>query len=375
MPDDLSATQGNMLPEAVRRQAERADALLRQIGAAGAPPEDQNKSGTEFTTAVNEGEQQGQPAPDRGQPSPEEGQQGELPLEGGEYRGEPPTPAEQPREQDAGYWKQRHDTVQGKYNAETAELRGRVRALEGHIASLQELLAKMNTMPAQQQPPAQVAFQQPPPQSTEITDEDRESYGDELIHNVGRWSRAQLNPEIENLKRQLEELRGQASTANATLRQNHVHAMLDAQVPDWQQIDHDSRFIAWLDQVDPFTGYKRQQLLNDAYQRGDAPRTTAFFQAFLREHTAQNQPPRSPPAHTRAQPGGAGSVPLAELAAPGRGRPASPGAPPEKRLWSQQDIAAFYSDVNRGRFRGRESEKVRLEKDVFAAISEGRIRN
>ena len=30
-PDDLSAAQGNFLPPAVRRQAERADELLRQV--------------------------------------------------------------------------------------------------------------------------------------------------------------------------------------------------------------------------------------------------------------------------------------------------------------------------------------------------------
>jgi hypothetical protein len=359
MPDDLSAAQGNILPPAVRRQAERADELLRQVAEEQKP----------------ESQEQGQPSEEQGQP--QQGEQLELPLEGGEHRGEaPPAPVEQPpREQDVGYWRQRHDTLQGKYNSEISELKGRLRGLEANNTALQELLTRINA-----QPPAAPSSAPPKfvPPRVEIPAEDVEAYGNELIESARRWARAEVNPEIEQLKQEIQSLRGQTNMTSEEMRRQALHAELDAKAPEWRQLNYDADFIKWLSAEDPFAGKTRQELLGEAYLRGDATRTANIFQAYQREHTAV-QPLRSPPAHTRAQSGysgsgGAGSVPLADLAAPGRTRSGSHGAQSEKRLWSQKDIAAFYSDVRKGVYQGREADKARLEQDIFAAASEGRIR-
>jgi hypothetical protein len=61
------------------------------------------------------------------------------------------------------------------------------------------------------------------------------------------------------------------------------------------------------------------------------------------------------------------------LAAPGAPRAAAPRAPEGKRMWRQKEISAFYRDVQKGKFRGKDSEKHRIEQDIVAAGQDGRI--
>jgi hypothetical protein len=66
---------------------------------------------------------------------------------------------------------------------------------------------------------------------------------------------------------------------------------------------------------------------------------------------------------------------LEELAAPGRvaASGTNGGASPERRMWTNREIGAFYRDVQRGVFRGRQADKDRIEQDIIDAASEGRV--
>jgi hypothetical protein len=70
------------------------------------------------------------------------------------------------------------------------------------------------------------------------------------------------------------------------------------------------------------------------------------------------------------------SQPASELerqVAPGKGR--SGGAKPqgEAKSYTSEDIKKFFSDVQKGKYKGREAERDRIERDIFAAQREGRI--
>jgi hypothetical protein len=41
--------------------------------------------------------------------------------------------------------------------------------------------------------------------------------------------------------------------------------------------------------------------------------------------------------------------------------------------YTANDIKTFFSDVQRGKFKGKEQERDRKERDIFAAQREGRI--
>ena len=249
--------------------------------------------------------------------------------------------------------------------------------------ALEGLMVQLRQTPA----PAAAPAAPPADTSTEVPDTDIAEYGAELVAASRRWAGAQLGPEIAQLRAQVARLEATGQQVQQVTAQSQVTGYLDRTVDRWQAIDNDPAFFSWLAQTDPFTGTVRHAMLKQAYAAGDGPRTAAFFQAFLvdraattppiTEHTvapAAGQTPQTPQPAPTTRDAGAGSVSLDSLTAPGRGRPASSGAPADKKIWSQADIQAFYSDGAKGRFAGREAEKNALEADIFAAGREGRLR-
>lgn len=341
MPDGVDYAPP--LPPAVQRARERAEELQRQASEAANP-----------TTVENTEGKDDQPAAE----------------------GQPPTPVSPPAPVTPAPttdWEQRYNTLQGKYNHEIGALNNQVRQQEQRLGQMQELIASMRSAPPAAPAPA------PAPAPATVPDEDVQAYGQDLVQATRRWARAEVTPEIETLRQQvagfqseIQRLNGVSQQTSQETRQERVKNYLDARLPVWRQINDDQGFLGWLSQLDPFSGDKRHDLLQKAYNQGDPERTLSFFRAYQDEHTAVAQ---APPASAHTPDNGAGKIPLEQLAAPGRGSatPAAQGAP-GKRIWSQADIAAFYRDAQRGRFNDDPAAKLRIEQDIFAAMNEGRVR-
>jgi hypothetical protein len=354
------------LPEAVRRAAARAEELAREAGVANVPASpDTSPSGVPppgTSPGDNpEGSEQSAEAPTVGTTQESSGA---APPEASPAPVDNLPPVSSPAPSGAPDWEQRYQTLQGKYNSELPELRGQIRSLQDLIASMQ----RADTRAAEVKRSAPTV----PP-------EDVDAYGQDLITASQRWAEAHLNSRFADYERRLSQVEtGGEQLARHTAAQG-VESQLDRQIANWREINVDPKFIMWLDQTDPFTGQKRQTLLNDAYGAGDSPRTIAFFRAYLNEQTAVTPANGAGirPTHTNggAPPPGAERLPLAELAVPGRGREAAPPAPgaPDRRNWTNSDIAAFYDAKTRGRWAGREADAAAIEQDIFAAMREGRI--
>jgi hypothetical protein len=285
---------------------------------------------------------------------------------------QPPTsaPTPTPTPPAADDWQQKYFSLKGKYDSEVPALNLRARNAEGELArvntritQLEGIIAASAPRPAPTPPPTPAA-------AAEISAEDREQYGEDLINRARAWARAEIAPEIAQLRQQVEQVQGQAKQASTATNQTAVAAHLDRVVPNWATVNEDPNFLQWLNAPAPYSGVPKMKLLRDAHANGNASLVARFFQDYLNEHTATQVPEPTPP-HT---PSGAGKVSLESLAAPGPGRAASPGAPAAKtRTWTHAQIAAFYSDVRKGKFAGREAEQSAIERDIFAAPAEGRL--
>lgn len=347
MPDavvDNTEEYAPKIPAQVRRRARQAEELHRQIL--------EQQSG-------GEGEGGGQVV--QTEPPPEPSQQEPLsPVEAA-----PPPQETQPE------WEHRYRTLQGKYDREIAQMRGQVQSLENLIATMRQ------APPPQMPPPESV------PEHRFIPEEDVNAYGPELIEASRRWARAEVRGEIDRLNSKIASLETGQQRQQAQVQTSSLEAVLerDPEIGNgvWQRMNHDQDFIQWLQEIDPFSGVTRYVMLNHAYAGGDAERTGRFFKAYIREHTDGGRPPPAQPQTRNGnyQPERAGSQPtLEDFAAPGRAPRATPGGgAPERRIWTNRDITAFYEDRMRGKFRGREDEAERLERDIFDAASEGRVRN
>jgi hypothetical protein len=352
MPSDT--TYAPHIPDAVRRASQRADELAREAGILNVPPapegeETAPQDGEDVTTVVEQPE---------GRPEGRPGEQFQLPEI------EPaPEPAPVQRDMAPADWEQRYNTLQGKYNTEIADLRGQLRAT-------QELIASMQAQPRREEPRREQSVTLP---QRDVPPEDIEAYGQDLVHAAQRWAMLAAEPKLSTLEQRLALLEGTTQHQVSLTATQRVEDALDRAMPNWREVNVEPGFIGWLQQVDPFSGQRRKQLIDEAYTGGDAARTIAFFQAYTQEHTTVSQSPGTQPVQTGSP---ADRLPLADLAVPGRGATAAPPTPgaPQRRIWTGADITTFYRQRQRGNWVGREAEAERIEQDIFAAEREGRIR-
>ena len=136
-------------------------------------------------------------------------------------------------------------------------------------------------------------------------------------------------------------------------------------VPNFRDINANGDFQTWLLEPDPLTGITRQTYLDDAQRALDARRVSNFFRTWLGT-TGQA---------VDAQPTGRATNPeLEKQVAPGRSRGSgTPAASNKAKVYSPQDIQKFFDDVRSGKYKGREADRDRTERDIFAAQRENRI--
>lgn len=248
-----------------------------------------------------------------------------------------------------------------------------IRDLNGRIGQLESIIATMNAAA----PPTEG---QPKVTEPLVTREEEEEYGKDLLDVVAKKARDAVAPELGEMRVTLEQLRngmqnvGKALTMSAKDRfQNELTATL----PDWRAQNRDPGFLQWLEQIEPYSGRVRSQLIKEAADLHDSKRVLSFFQGY-RSEVAALDPNRGQP--TPGAPSNGGIVPkapLAALAAPGRATSAAPIAtgPAQKPVYTTSQIAALYTAKAAGKYRGREADFAAFEADLFQAQHEGRVIN
>lgn len=341
LPDDPDV----QIPAAVKAAGAAADELHRQFYAE-APVEEQTEAETQNEISPEPQEEKPTDPPLTPEPPAEEPKQLELPLE------------KTVSEED---WQHRYKAMKGRFDRSQQQ----IQAMADQISSLEKLIATMQ-------------MQAPPAASSEmtferlITPEEEQDYGQEFLNVVSKKAKETLTPEVAKLQREIESLKQQLGGVNQYVEVDAVTRLeqaLDREVSNWRDLNTNPDFLEWLQLREPYSGDIRHKLLMAAWDRRDASRVAAFFKGFLAEEAAVAPARVAEPVSNK--------IPLESLAAPGRAKTAAGdvGAPAEKPTFSRAQIAAFYADTAAGRYRGREAEKDRLEKQIFEAQRDGRIRS
>ncbi len=316
------------LPRAVQRQVEQAEALLAQANS----PEPEQQAPTE-PTAPTETAEQVEPTA-----------QAPAPV---------PAPAAAPADD---VWERKYKTLQGLFNAEVPKLQSQNKELAAKLHDAIERMEKLAQQPAKVEPP-------PAPS---VDPKDVDDFGQDLVEMVQRQVRSVLGGvaqkmdavvgDFEKRIALLEQAVKGATQTAAVTAEEVFFSKLASVVPDWEQINADERFLAWLAEVDPVYGQPRQAALSAAQQSLDANRVAAVFNAFK--------------ALTPAKPK---ADPLAKQVSPRAAAPA-PTTPVEKPVFTQAQIQKFYLDVAQRKYLGREDEMQQIEAAINQAIAEGRVR-
>lgn len=327
------------LPEQIRKQSEAVKKLYDELHAeTNAPAEGQAAEGVDAANASNAN-----------------GADTSAPEAASNEQGRPATPANDAAEQ-------RYRTLQGMYNADTARLRAEKQELTSRVEQLEKLISSLSAQPAQAAPV----------QSKLITDKDIEDYGDsiEVMRRVTKEETSLYQQKIADLENVIRNLQAsvvprveQVAQRQAQSAEQAFWSDLSAVVPEWRDINQSKDFHSWLLEVDPLTGVTRQSHLENAQRSLDARRVAAFFTAW-----------QGLTGHRIAQePRDAAKSQLEKQVAPGRSRSAAAPAGDKPKTYSPSEISKFFDDVRKGVYRGRETERDRIERDIFAAQRENRI--
>lgn len=262
-------------------------------------------------------------------------------------------------------YKQMYGVLKGKYDKEVPELKALLGEANEKLRQTEALLIKATERPATPARATAKPGELPPPGS--FTEEEMREYGPEFFNVVARRAQEIVDVQLGPLKAQLEEANkrlGHGARVEAERSRASVLLALDTEVPNWAALNTDTKFLAWLGESDVFSRRTKRELLTEAFESNDAARVVKFFKAF------QEDPAWQPTAAAR-QP----AVDPATLVAPGAPRNGgAPAAAPggDDRVYTQQEIAEFYSQCRRGRI--TPDEKNRMERIFTRAAAEGRVR-
>lgn len=262
---------------------------------------------------------------------------------------------------------QKYKTLQGMYNAEVPRLHQQNRELNQRVQQMEQLLASLSFQPAAQ---AESAVQV----AKLVTDKDVEEYGDsiDIMRKVSKEELGAAMQRLAQLEASLRQLQNNVvpqvqavAQKQAVSAEQQFWADLISAVPNWREVNDNTAFQSWLLDVDPLTGITRQTYLEDAQRALDARRVSAFFRTWL-ESTGQAaiaQPQGSATAKTE----------LEKQVTPGRARSTGTPQTNKGKIYTPDDIKKFFNDVRSGKYKGREQDRDRIERDIFAAQRENRI--
>lgn len=274
------------LPQAVQRQADEADRLLKE-----------RQSEPEVTEELSE------------------------PIN---EVSEPATPD----------WEHKFSVLQGKYNAELPRLNQDLHSLKDQNLKLQEQINELKTKPVEKQDFSEV----------------REELGDSAANAFVKQQ--EINEDqsrvIDELRRQI----GQVGQDSQQSSEQAFYSTLATLVPEWETLNTNPKFTAWLSEMDVFSGKTRQTLLNEAASVLDVNRVVLFFNQWKKLSAKKKSG-------------------IEQQASPSTSKTTAPVE--QKSSYTLTEVKKFYDDISKGKYRHNQDEMKRLDYDITMAQAEGRV--
>jgi hypothetical protein len=256
-------------------------------------------------------------------------------------------------------FRQKYNTLRGKYDAEVPRLHEQVRGLTSQVEELHRQLSQTQKSDEPTKPEEKVSY---------VTDADREEFGEELIdvqRRVAREVAAEYEQQLKSQAEVIEELRSQVAQTGNQVGEMSFAQRLNQLVPDFAQVDQDERWVAWLNEYDPMLRGPRRVQAKAAFDAGDAE-AVAHYVSLFKESIADT---KEPVADKR-------QAELEKQVAPNRSantaRTKSAGK--DAKIYSEREVNGVWDKIRQLNTRGMFDEAAKLEADITAAYLEGRVK-
>ena len=259
---------------------------------------------------------------------------------------------------------QRYSSLQGMYNSNISQLR----EATGQIEQLRQAIATLQSPTAPNQPEQTSVAPGPG-----VTDAEREEYSPAFFEMMDRYMGNKMAPLKASLE-SVQQLPGAVGQINDNVqgiaRAQHQSAEarffddLTAQHPDWQAINNSAAYSNWLQVTDPLSGYTRKALLDEARDRLDLNLVSNSFDQFKATTSTTGQA-----VQNKSQKDGLQDQ---AVLTPRKAQSSVPADSNVKPNFTKADLDKLYSDQLRGKYRGKEDEFKKRERELLEAINSGR---
>lgn len=315
------------LPRQVEAQLRELEALEKQLTDA------QNPAPADPAPTTAEPPQDPQPAP--AEPKPVE---------------PTPTPTEPVVAEEK--WEQKYKTLKGMYDAEVPRLHADLRDLKAQVDALRKA---SETKPVEPTKPAAA--------EKLVTDADVEAFGSDLIEvqrKVAREVAAEFRGELDAMRAENEKLREQLTSTGTQVSEASFEQRLYRMVPDFEAVNADPKWIAWLNEVDPLLRAPRSSVAQQAFNRGDAE-GVAHYVAMFKKSVAPVEPTADKTTELELQ------------IQPNRSAVNTPPTSQKGKVYTNADIEKMFRKATDLGVKGRVDEAKKLEAEIDAAFMEGRV--
>jgi hypothetical protein len=291
------------------------------------------------------------PAPADPNPQPAEPPQDPQPQPTEPKPVEPtPTPTEPVVAEET--WQQKYKTLKGMYDAEVPRLHADLRDLKAQVDNLRKASETKPVEPAKPAAPTKL-----------VTDADVEAFGQDLIEvqrKVAREVASEFRGELDAMRAENEKLREQLTSTGTQVSEASFEQRLYRMVPDFEAVNANPKWIAWLNEVDPLIRAPRSSVAQQAFNRGDAE-GVAHYVAMFKQTIA--------PVEQKADK----TEELERQLQPNRGATSTPPTSQKGKVYTNADIEKMFRKATDLSVKGRSDEAKKLEAEIDAAFMEGRV--
>lgn len=263
-------------------------------------------------------------------------------------------PPSQPQTDSEEKWEARYRSLKGHFEAEVPRLQAQVKELNKQLTTAMQQLEQQRTP------------QTPEKKERLVTEKDEEAFGSDLIDVQRRVSHEVIREYVTPLQQelakrdakisQLEQMLGKTGGDVATMS---FEQRLNRAVPDFDSINRDAKWIAWLDDLDPLTRHPRRAYAEDRYNNGDVEEVARLVSLF-KESVGGKSVPNNRQAELQRQiaPTKAGAQSTSD----------------GNRFYTETEAARLYERVRVLYSQGKNADADALDNELSKAYVEGRVR-
>ena len=183
-------------------------------------------------------------------------------------------------------WKQKFDTLLGKYNAEVPRFAAEVKQWKDNAIALADRVSELETKLSSAEVQSKI-------DSVDVDLTQLESdYPDigAYIRKLNEAHKAEINELRKQLKSNFDNSISEVKSDITVSKQQAFDKQMESLgVPNWRQIDQMPEFGEWLNQPAEYGRFTKLVLLQDAARALDAQAVSKFFLDFMKEYTSSQE--------------------------------------------------------------------------------------